>query len=262
MPLDVGIFALSPSQRPRAQALAGRWGLPLIDDAQQARFVLRVGEDGLELGERGSGTKPIRCEFVEGKAGYRRRLGGGRKQLLVRAVGVKGGRAPRVLDATAGLGQDAFVLATYGCRVTLVERSPLIAALLEDGLRRAHSDEDAAPIVQRMRLEHADARELLIGRDASAQPEVIYLDPMYPHRNKAALPKKEMRFFRELLGDDHDAGALLEVALMRARQRVVVKRPKNASPLADTPPSTTLESKTTRFDIYLVRRATSRQGVE
>jgi 16S rRNA (guanine1516-N2)-methyltransferase len=187
-------------------------------------------------------------DFVAGALGYRRRCGGGRGEPIARAAGLRGGRTPSVVDATAGLGRDAFVLAALGCPLTLVERSPVVAALLEDGLRRGAAAPDVAPVVARMRLVHGDATALLPGLRA----DVVYLDPMYPHRDSSALVKKEMRLFQALLGPDADSERLLPAALAAARARVVVKRPAAAPPLAGERPAHEIRTKNHRFDVYLV----------
>ncbi|OGQ95397.1 MAG: hypothetical protein A2521_06630, partial [Deltaproteobacteria bacterium RIFOXYD12_FULL_57_12] len=152
-------------------------------------------------------------------------------------------------DATAGLGRDAFVLASLGCSVHMIERSPVIAALLADGLERAATEpEIAALIQQRLRLTVADSKEIF----QTEHPEVIYLDPMYPHRSKSALVKKEMRCIRALVGDDPDAPALVLAALNSASARVVVKRPRLAPPVVDLPRAAmAILSKNSRYDIYL-----------
>jgi 16S rRNA (guanine1516-N2)-methyltransferase len=202
---------------------------------------------------------PIFVDFVGGKAGHRRRFGGGRGQPLARAIGLKAGINPVVFDVTAGLGKDAFVLSCLGAQVMLIERSTILAALLKDGMERALSNPDVKDIVSgRMSLLNVDAIDWLSHIDKDQRPDVIYMDPMYPHRNKSALVKKEMRYLREIVGDDVDAGQLLQVALTCAKRRVVVKRPRNA-PILDNPslnhrtPDTTVESKNTRYDIYFTQ---------
>lgn len=181
--------------------------------------------------------------------------------MIAKAVGIGPGLRPTVLDATAGLGRDAFVLAQLGCPLRLVERQPLIAALLEDGLRRAAENAELAAIIARMPLIVGDAIALMRdwrhghsdNRSDSALsniPQVIYLDPMFPPRRKSALVKKEMRLLRPLAGDDDDAPALLAAALDLASHRVVVKRPRQAPPLDGQPPGYTLHGQSSRFDIY------------
>jgi 16S rRNA (guanine1516-N2)-methyltransferase len=199
----------------------------------------------------------VTIDFSGGKSGHRRQFGGGRGQPLAKAIGLKGGANPTVIDATAGLGKDAFVLACLGAQVMLIERSPILAALLEDGLGRASHDTELKTIVtDRMNLIATDAIEWLTNLPTEQHPDVIYMDPMYPHRNKSALVKKEMRVLRELIGDDEDASQLLHVALTWVKQRVTVKRPRTApilggSILNNRKPNSTVESKNTRYDIYV-----------
>ncbi len=104
-----------------------------------------------------------------------------------------------MVDATAGLGRDAFVLAALGCQVQMLERNPVVAALLDDGLRRGYLDAEIGPwLRERLTLLHASSLTALVAIEP--RPEVVYLDPMYPHRQKSALVKKEMRVFQSLVG--------------------------------------------------------------
>lgn len=195
----------------------------------------------------------ICVDFVEGAVAHRRKFGGGRGQSIAKAVGLKGGANPTVVDATAGLGRDAFVLASLGCCMTLLERNPVVAALLEDGLQRARQDGEIGVWMQeRMQLRPGSA--LVNLQNLGFTPDVVYLDPMFPHRQKSALVKKEMRVFHSLVGPDEDADALLPVALAVAGKRVVVKRPDYAGFLNDRPPSMSIETKSNRFDVYVIAR--------
>lgn len=194
---------------------------------------------------------PVYVDFVAGALGFRARHGSRNKEPLARAVGLKGATLPTVLDATAGLGRDAFILAALGCQVSLVERSTVIAALLRDGLERALAHHDTCAVARRMQLRVGDAAAIIEHLSEAERPDVIYLDPMYPHRSKSALVKKEMRMLRALVGEDLDAPKLLESALHAARKRVVVKRPRLAAGLPGIAPSYALHGSTTRFDIYL-----------
>ena len=243
----ITLQALEPGYSPALAVWAARLGLA---DQQEADFALQLGGAGLqfvELGPQAAGA--VRVDFVEGAVAHRRLFGGGTGQMIAKAVGVQSGVRPQVLDATAGLGRDAFVLASLGCDMTLIERQPLIAALLEDGLARAKGDREVGPIVAHMRLLQGNAIELM-SRWVEAPPQVIYLDPMFPHRDKTALVKKEMRLFRPLVGDDQDAPALLAAALALASHRVVVKRPRKAPCIEGPKPSYALEGKSSRYDIY------------
>jgi len=246
----VCIEALVPECEDAAREWARRLDLPF---GVKADFALQLGPEGLQLALTGPDAPgPVRVDFVAGAAAHRRQFGGGSGQLIAKAVGIQPGVRPTVLDATAGLGRDAFVLATLGCDVTLIERHPLIAALLEDGLSRARSDAAVGPIVARMRLLLGNAIGLMRAWESeeSEAPQVIYLDPMFPHRDKSALVKKEMRLFRPLVGDDDDAPALLEAALALASHRVVVKRPRKAPAVGGQAPGYALEGNSSRFDIY------------
>ncbi|MBB3140981.1 class I SAM-dependent methyltransferase [Halomonas organivorans] len=240
-------------------ALAARWGLPGLDALSSGEvppLTLRREDDRLVLaGDAKVYGKPLAVDFVEGRAAHRRRFGGGRGQLIAKACGFGKGATPTVVDATAGLGRDAFVLATLGAEVLMVERVAAIAALLDDGLARARADVDTAGIAARLHLAHGDASRQLatLVAEAGIAPQVIHLDPMFPHREKSALVKKEMRLFRELAGDDADAPRLLEAALDVATHRVVVKRPRKAPPIDGPPPRHVLEGKTSRYDLYVHR---------
>ncbi|WP_228716906.1 class I SAM-dependent methyltransferase [Billgrantia pellis] len=219
-------------------------------------MTLRREAGGLVLaGDPARYGKPLRVDFVEGRAAHRRRFGGGRGQLVARACGLAAGITPSVIDATAGLGRDAFVLASLGAEVLLIERVASIHALLADGLARAARDPETAAIVARMHLAHGDATHELAALVAASTvaPQVVHLDPMFPHREKSALVKKEMRLFRELAGNDSDAPRLLEAALDVATHRVVVKRPRKAPPIEGPAPHHVIDGKTSRYDLYVHR---------
>ncbi len=192
-------------------------------------------------------------DFVEGKARHRLKFGGGKGQDIAKAVGLHKLKQPHVVDATAGLGRESFVLASLGCAVTLLERAPLVHALLADGLQRACESEDAEiqGIVQRMTLYQVDANVWLTMLPIEHYPDVIYLDPMFPERQKSALVQKEMRFFHEVVGNDVDSDGLLLLACQRARHRVVVKRPLLAPELANRKPAFVIKGKAVRYDVYL-----------
>ncbi len=216
-------------------------------------YLLYLSAERLELRDMTTTTGPVYVDFVKGRLDYRRRYGGGIKQPLAKAIGLKQASRPTVLDATAGLGRDAFVLASLGCRVQMLERSKVVAALLYDGLQRARQNVEIGSLIkEHLQLIYYEAQDWLSQMPDTQYPDVIYLDPMYPHRQKSALVKKEMRLFRAIVGDDLDAPALLKVALACARQRVVVKRPKLAPSVNETKPTFCIESQNTRFDVYKI----------
>lgn len=240
-----------------AAVWAERLQLPL---GGVADYAVQIGAQGLQLTElAGERLGPLRVDFLGGPVAHRRQFGGGGGQMIAKAVGIQPGVRPTVLDATAGLGRDAFVLAQLGCSLTLIERQPIISALLEDGMRRANDDSEVAPIIARMHLICGNAIALMSHWE-DPPPQVVYLDPMFPHRDKSALVKKEMRLFRPLAGDDDDAPALLEAALALASHRVVVKRPRKAPAIKGTEPGYVLEGKSSRFDIYPKKALKAKAG--
>lgn len=203
------------------------------------------------IDEEKPNLKPVVIDFVSGKMGYRRKYGHAGGEAISRAIGIKKGQRPNIVDATAGWGRDAFVLATMGCRLHMIERSPMIAALLEDGLRRAKEDPTIGKLIKdRLTLACGDSRQALL--KVPFEPEVIYLDPMYPFKEKSALVKKDMRILQQVVGQDEDAAELLKLALSIATRRVVVKRPAYAGFLAGITPQTSIQTKKHRFDIHLI----------
>ena len=252
---QIAIGYVDASDKQLAQKIAKKWQFNYLGDIAAAsknsalKFLLQVNCHVLELvklDEPKLGA--IKVDFVDGATAHRRKFGGGRGQDIAKAIGLKHGFTPHVLDATAGLGRDAFVLATLGCKVTMIERMPVVAALLENGLERAQLNSEVNDIVSRISLVFASS---ISDMDKAVSPDVIYLDPMYPHREKSAAVKKEMRVFQSLVGEDLDADALLEPAVNLATYRVVVKRPSYAEHLADKKPATSINMKKNRFDVYV-----------
>lgn len=246
--------AASPQISPRQLLqLAEDVSLPLFDGAGEYAYLLYQTADHLQLRSLiEPHINPLYVDFIGGQSRHRRLYGGGKGQHLARAIGLKKHPHPVVVDATAGLGRDAFVLATLGCKVTMLERSAVIAALLRDGLQHAQDADDEAVvnIAQQMQLVHADAINWL--QSNSSMADVIYLDPMFPGRKKSAQVKKEMRFFQDVVGKDIDSGELLEAALGAARRRVVVKRPIRSGYVEERMSDFSITGKTTRYDIYLI----------
>ena len=255
-PNKIAVAYVTGDDADYAKKIAKKWKLDYLGDHKAAAkqptlaFLLQVNQQYLELcklDEPKLGA--IRVDFVEGAVAHRRKFGGGRGQEIAKAVGLKHGFSPHVLDATAGLGRDAFLLASLGCQVTMMERMPIVAALLEDGLERARLNMEVNALIgDKMALIHASSLQDMA---LSQQPDVVYLDPMYPHKEKSALVKKEMRIFQSLVGADLDADGLLAPALALAKYRVVVKRPSYAPPLDNKTPSTSIKMKKNRFDVYV-----------
>ncbi len=249
IPVVISIESDQPERRDIALRFAQNHGIPVgvEKDLLSAGLVLAVRDDVTEL--RDEEVRPGRGMIVDFSS-IDLRTGAGnlsRKQPLPRAIGRE---TKTVLDATAGFGYDAALLACMGFEVQAVERSPVIAALLEDGLRRALLDEELnRAIGDRLRIQTGDSRDILEHLDP--KPDAVYIDPMFPEkRRKSALAKKHIRLVRQIVGDDPDARQLLEVAMIHARKRVIVKRPTYAEPLkAD--PDLSFAGKLVRYDVYL-----------
>lgn len=243
-------------QQLRAEQLAVQYGFTLASVLPaDEQFYLCLDEQGLSLKQGNFPRTSVQVNFSEGTAAHRRKFGGGQGQDIAKAIGVSAYK-PTVVDATAGLGRDSFVLATLGCRVLAQERQPVVAALLADGLQRAAHDPDIADIIARISLQFGSSHELLQPvADPAAKPDVVYLDPMFEHDDKqTAQVKKDMQAFRAVVGQDTDADDLLEKALACARCRVVVKRARKAAPLAGRAPSYALTGKANRFDVYALAK--------
>ena len=231
--------------------LAAELGVPVIKKNNTGYdFLMRFTTLGLGLEPMDGSSGAVRVDFAAGKARHRRVFGGGKGQQIAKAAGLQGSVRPSVLDLTTGLGGDAFVLASLGCQVSMVERQPAIRALLVDGLARGELDIDVGDIVAGMTLKQGHALSVMATWEGLA-PQVVYLDPMFPHAGKSAQVKKEMALFRQLVGSDTDADNLLGPALALASHRVVVKRPRIAPDLAEHKPTYRLEGKANRFDIYV-----------
>lgn len=246
----ISISATSAEHEEVARVLADKLNISfaaLIDDQLQ----LVITSEHIEIRTPDLGN-PIFIDFTIGKNAHRRQFGGGRGQPLAKAIGLKKGASPSVIDATAGFGRDAFVLANLGCSVHLIERNPFIATLLNDAINRASENSDLSDVIARMSFTNQDTIELLTQLKEPAYPDVIYMDPMYPSREKSALVKKDMRLLHQLAGPDTDSKDLLSIAKQRAKKRVVVKRPKSADFVGGQKPSTTIESKNTRYDVYVI----------
>ncbi len=240
------VSAITQDALPLANAVAEQLGLT-VAPVSHAEAQIQVSTDFIALQIPDLG-KPITLDFASGKYDHRRKFGGGRGQPLAKAIGLKKGQTPNVIDATAGFARDAFVLASLGCQVTMLEQSAVMSLLIEQAITHGLSNDEIADIIQRLSIHHCNAVDYL--KQLSTLPDVIYLDPMYPSREKSALVKKEMQLLHQLIGPDLNSDDLLSVARKKALKRVVVKRPKGAEYVGQQKPSVSIESKNTRFDIY------------
>lgn len=191
----------------------------------------------------------IKCNFTQGAVNHRMLFGGGRRQDLPKAVGMRKGHNPTIIDATAGLGRDAFLLASLGAKVTMIERSEIMYRALKNGMALAWEAGGLyRDIISRMFLIHGDSIRLLPLMSADA----VIIDPMHPPRRKSALVKGEMRAIREIVGVDADQRTLIETALTIVTKRVVLKWPAKAASLTGLPKcSYQIIGKSIRFDVFM-----------
>ena len=237
---------LTPAEKTYVQSLLTLFPLTPVTQPPEEAY-LALYNQALSLFLPGF-SKPLSLNFSQGA--LRKRLQGGQKELLLQAVNPK--KYCFLCDATGGLGRDALILARNSEKLLLFERHPMLAALLSGALKRARQDLVLLPSVERIKFVFTSFTKStsLLQQDP---PEVIYLDPMFPIRHKSAAVKKEAQFLQALTAKDNDQDSLLPFALQWAKERVVVKRPLHAPPLAAHLPSFTLKSKTVRFDVYLKR---------
>ena len=191
----------------------------------------------------------LKCSFIEGSILHRLKYGKGRGQNLAKAVGMKSNKNRTIVDATAGLGYDAFILASLGANVTLIERSKIMHNLLQDGISEAERfGGEIGKIISRMNLIFGDSKFIL----PDLLPEVILIDTMYKDRKKTALVKNDIRLVREIVGSDPDYIELIDVALNQASNRVVIKQPRYADQIDNIKPySHQILGKTIRYDVYM-----------
>lgn len=239
-----------------AEKLADHLSMPLCSAAGcSSLYQLVVTDHRLELHNNphlaNFKVLPISIDFLEGEKVHHQLASTSMKDPLPKAVGVKPGVRPRVIDTTAGMGMDGMRLAWLGCKVILIERSPIIYELLYDGLHRAGRHPQLGKIIKdNVTLLAGDSLEILPVTNFS--PSTVLLDPMYPTDKKGPRNKKEMRMLRDLVGDDRDHQMLFHAALSIAQNRVVVKRPKKSEHIVFSPlPNHQITMKSGRFDVYL-----------
>ena len=233
---DLAIAYETPDEYSRAKILAEQLHLPVHNEAPRR---LIVAADKLML--KIEPFSPLFADFTIQT--WQSRRDAGKQQGLVRAIKPCSGM--KIIDATGGWGRDAAVLASFGAEVLLLERNPVMAALLADALAR--QDERSQSVLQ-IKLLCTDSIEYLSALPAADCPEIIYLDPMHPLRQKEALVKRELQVLQQLIGPDPDIALLLAVAKEKANRQVVMKWPQRL-PVIDKP-TRIIEGKTVQFALY------------
>jgi 16S rRNA (guanine1516-N2)-methyltransferase len=256
---------VTPSREKHIASMMSQFEMHAVegDISLDGEISFLVRESSLSLIDPGLDKKArVQIDFTGGATDHRRRFGGGKSQSLAKAIGLDQKKGFSVVDATAGLAADSFVMACLGANVLMLERSPVLALMITEGLHRASQsaaddDQELANIIQRMQFLHVDAFDWLKKQENDSQG-VVYLDPMFPERKKKAAVKKEMQLLQSLLEPsleqeplrESEERDLLEQAIRTSYHRTVVKRPRNAPVLGGQKPGYSLEGKSTRFDIY------------
>lgn len=171
-------------------------------------------------------------------------------QELIKAIGIKNNYTPKILDTTAGLGRDSFMLASLGSKITLLERNEVIFTLLNNAIERAKKHQNLKKIINNMNLINIDSIDFL--KNNKEDYDIIYIDPMFPKSKKTRLVKKDMQIFREIAGDDLDSENLLKLSISKKVKRVVVKRMLKSEYIGNIKPNFEIKGTTTRFDIYSI----------
>lgn len=233
-----------------AERRAKRLREKAVETAAAVGLTLTRDEDGLALTD---GTMSVRGDFSHMKSRLKPQALS--HELIVKAARIKGKHdGLKLVDATAGLGEDSLLLAAAGFDVTLYERNPVIAALLQDAIDRAAADPDPE-------LAQAASRMTLVVGDSTAalphlgfSPDVVLLDPMFPDRQKSAAVKKKLQLLQRLEEPCEDEAALLDTAFAARPRKVVVKRPVKGPHLAGLKPDYSLSGKAIRFDCFSIAR--------
>ncbi|MDH5393038.1 MAG: class I SAM-dependent methyltransferase [Gammaproteobacteria bacterium] len=252
---NITIYCADLSKREQASAFANNnnylfaTALPV-----STALYLSFEENSLSLHDSHINSS-ISIDFTSGGLAHRLQYGGGKGQTIAKAIGISSKNKPHILDATAGLGRDALILANLGSKVTLVEQSPVLAEMLKQAIDLAADN----PLFQQatgagFELYNDDAALFMDNRIIDGC-DVVYLDPMYPEKKKTALVKKDMQILQQLIGHStaEQNARLLTAAIAFASQRVVVKRPKNAENINGPAPTMSLHSKKTRYDVYVIK---------
>ena len=227
-----------------AESFARKTGAPIVDKPGEYLTIhfdsKGVSLSGLGLTYQGDFAETMMHRVTNGRLQH---------EMLVKAASSeKEGR--KAIDATAGMGEDAFLLAAQGYEVTLYEQNPVVAALLKDAIRRAKKNQILKDIAGRMKVVEADSVESM---SKLLDPvDVIYLDPMFPARQKSSLINKKLQLIQKLEPPCSEETDLFDAALKVGPSRIIVKRPLKSEYLAGREPSYTLKGKAIRYDCYVL----------
>ncbi|WP_343183057.1 class I SAM-dependent methyltransferase [Buchnera aphidicola (Neophyllaphis podocarpi)] len=225
-----------------------------ISKIYKSNMELIIKSDFIYIKYKNKHSNIFFIDFNSKKMNYRCNLANINNEFIAKSVGIKNKYFPKIIDATAGLGNDSFILSYLGCNVIMIERNPIIYLLLRNALDRTYLNATTAGWTKkRLRLIYQSSFEIF--KKIKKKPDVIYLDPMFPITNKKkSKSKKEIELLKKIVGEDKDADTLLKYAISLASTRVVVKRPLYASPLNNIKTSSFIKTGNYRFDIYFNRK--------
>lgn len=240
------VYISDKSKEEQALALSEKLQIPLTTEPGP-ELSLRVDEKGLSLMGYGLSYGGDFTQMLN-------RLSKGRlgQEMLVHIAKTKNPK-PKAADCTAGMGEDAILLAAAGYEVTMFEQNPVIAALLKDALSRAADHVQLQEIVARMHLIEGNSIELL--KEQATSFDLVYLDPMFPARKKSGLIQKKLQLIQKLEQPCTDEAALMEAAMAVHPSKIIVKRPLKGPNLAGRKPSYTSKGKAIRYDCYFGDRS-------
>lgn len=234
-----------PGKMSEAEETAGKLKIPVLTDLSEHD----ESEDHLELSADGLGLYCDGMKITGDFAKLKRRTD--RKnictEMLLKAVRFKNSDGPyTVLDATAGLGDDSFIMAAAGNTVTMYEYDALIAAMLRDALKRAEADSDLSDTVSRMELREENSIEAM--KTVRGQYDIIYLDPMFPSKKKSALAKRKFQLLHTVEPPCENGDEMLKAAIEAQPKKIIIKRPVKGEYLAGVAPSYSLSGNAIRYD--------------
>ena len=255
MPNTLTVYCTDKDKQIQAEAFSSKHGFKLTDSLNtETPLYLSFDHDLPTLYDTDIQSS-ISVDFTSGALTHRLQFGGGKGQTIAKAIGITSKNKPHILDATAGLGRDSLVLANLGCQLSLTEQSPVLYEMLTQAKLAASDNEIFKLATEKgFSIYHHNAVSFMKDKIIN-DCDVVYLDPMYPEKKKSALVKKDMQILQKLLGHstEDEIADLLKAALKFAKQRVVVKRPKGANTIGRLKPTMTLNSKKTRYDIYVIK---------
>ncbi len=245
---DMIVWSDSNEYRNEAEEFAEKYGMPFTEDREEAlKSFLRLHytKNGVFLE---NGDSSISGDYT--KLLKRLRYDNLTHELIVKAAKIKDRGNLDIVDMTAGMGEDSLLLAASGHRVTLLEKDPVIAELLRDTVKRAGSFSGLSEAVARMTVVCADSKEYLEKKDV--HPDIVYLDPMFPEKEKNSLTKKKFQLIHLLEKPCSDEEEMLKAAVDSKPLRIIIKRPLKGPWLGDKKPSFSLTGKTIRYDCLVL----------